>query len=349
MSKSRTPAEWALLWNQYLTARADETGFMQSTWWTDLMVRQGARQIDAFYLADARIHAGAKVLIYEYQSGFCYFYTPDGPLFSADPEAAQQEFDALIDRLDRYRAAHPHQHFSHLRIEHKWSAYPGFVDRLRPADDWLEPRTTIFVDVSGTPEEILARMRPTGRRWIRKAIASGVNIVVDCSEPGIDAFIALYTATMERKAQYAMDRGVLTDLAQTLFANDCGTLYFAEQDGKRIATAMIVFFANRATYLFAGSDAQSRGTMAPYLLNYQVMCDANARGLDWYDLYGGVPAEMTQHTLAGISIFKHNLGGRDADFGPALDYVYDEWAYDAYQRFVRERYRVAVAEEFVAV
>ena len=113
---------------------------------------------------------------------------------------------------------------------------------------------------------------------------------------------------------------------------------FAEHEGERLATALVVYFGDRATYLFGGSLPRRREVMAPYLLHFEAMRAARERGHRWYDLYGVSPADQPGHPWAGISAFKRKFGGLELCFVPALDLVYDDAGYGAYLRSKSNKY-----------
>ncbi len=318
-------------WDAFIQSAGGATGFMQSSWWSQLMLGQGFVCADAFLLDGDRITGGAKVLINPFAADCAYFYIPDGPVLAPDPAVAASQFRELLTRVEALRAeAPPGQRVSHLRIEPKWQSLPPFTADFIEAPDWFEPRSTAYVDLTASAEEILARMPYNGRSRVRKAMQLGVRVVEDVTESAITDFLGIYGSTMHSKGVAPMGAEFLTELLRTLFNNGHGTLFFAEYAGQRIAAAIVVFFGERATYFFAGSLAEHREAMAPYLLNYTIMTRAKARGCRWYDLYGVAPTTDPQHPWAGISAFKRNLGGVDVHFVPALDYVYDEAAYRMY-------------------
>ena len=115
-----------------------------------------------------------------------------------------------------------------------------------------------------------------------------------------------------------------------LSSRHCGSLFFAEHQGTRIAAAVVVYFGRRATYFFGGSLDSRREVMAPYLLHFEIMRAAKALGHDWYDLWGTAPADEPDHPWHAISVFKRKFGGVPVDLVPTLDYVYDAAAYDEY-------------------
>ncbi len=332
----KTNEQWSQEWDKFLTTTYPDTGFMQTSWWIDLMVRHGFDYMDSFYLVDGEILGGAKVLINEYQPGCFYLYIPDGPVLPENSDAAREQFRAIVAYLDQCRLALPAQKFSHLRIEPKWAARPDFTADFREFNGWFEPRSTVYVDLTASESTLLARMKYNGRHRIKKAAALGVTIVEDASSTAIPEFMAIYGDAMARKQLHPMNADFLVDLMHTLLAGGHGSLFFAEYEGQRIAAAIVIYFGERATYFFAGSRGEFQKLMAPYLLNYTIMLHAKALGYKWYDLYGVAPTDDPAHPWAGISVFKRNLGGVDVHFIPVLDYVFDEATYGDYLRFANQ-------------
>ena len=70
--------------------------------------------------------------------------------------------------------------------------------------------------------------------------------------------------------------------------------------------------------------------MAPYLLHFDIMRRAQARGYESYDLWGVAPEGEPDHSWSDISVFKRKFGGQELALVPTLDYVYDPAAYERY-------------------
>jgi peptidoglycan pentaglycine glycine transferase (the first glycine) len=108
------------------------------------------------------------------------------------------------------------------------------------------------------------------------------------------------------------------------------SVFFASYQGRRLATALVVYFGRRATYFFGGSLARYRRVMAPYLLHFEIMRTAKAMGYEQYDLWGVAPENAPDHPWQNISVFKRKFGGLELNLVPTLDYVYDHAAYNRY-------------------
>lgn len=141
---------------------------------------------------------------------------------------------------------------THLRLEHRWTQLPDYVSGFVEFNGWLEPRTTVYVDLSLSESELLMQMKYNGRSRVRTAINKGVTVVEDTSTVAVTDFLMLYHGTMDRKGLESMNTDYHRDLVSTLVKHGAGSLYFAEFDGQRVATALVVYWGERATYFFAG-------------------------------------------------------------------------------------------------
>lgn len=302
---------------------------MQTSWWADVLARQDWGHFGAIFRESGQILGGARVLTSIFQPGHCFYYIPDGPIFPDDPAIAADLHESLMTYIGQKRERQP-ETVTHLRIEPKWTTLPPFLEGWDSFDGWLEPRRTSLVDLRPTEDAILAQMKPKGRYNIRLAQKRGVRVIEDRSPAGIESFLDIYQGTMARKGTEAMDTGYLVALIETLMGQDCGSLFFAEHEGVRLATVLAIFFGERATYFFGGSRPIRRNLMAPYLVHFEVMKEAKARGQTCYDLYGVAPPDDADHMWADISSFKRKFGGEDVQYIKAMDFVFDREGYHAY-------------------
>jgi lipid II:glycine glycyltransferase (peptidoglycan interpeptide bridge formation enzyme) len=271
---------------------------------------------------------------YVYRADRPFYYIQDGPVLPADPGAAEDVFNAILGEIDRHRASEP-KPISHLRLEPRWLSLPDFVRGFRPirplTDRYLECRDTRCIDLRPGEAEILAQMKPKGRYNIGVARRHGVSVVEDMSAQGIADFLGIYRRMAARQALRPKPASYFRELIEILGPRQRGSLFFAEYEGRRLATALVVYFGNRATYFFGGSLDVDRRVMAPYLLHFEIMCRARALGMQWYDLWGIPPRDAPDHPWTNIGAFKAKFGGVEVHLVPTLDMVYDA---DAYARYV---------------
>jgi peptidoglycan pentaglycine glycine transferase (the first glycine) len=315
-------------WDRFLESRSN-TGFMQSSWWADFVVTRGWGHFGVVLKDGETVVGGAQVLTNEIARGHGYYYIPEGPVLPQDESDSAQVFQHVMNFIERKRKDEE-QVVSHLHIEPRWEQLPSFVSGFRQSTEWMEPLNTLCIDLNPSENAILAQMRPKGRYNIRVAQRHGVSIVEDVSPQGIEDFLSIYQHTVTRHGLGARDQEYFHTLIPRLAALKRGSVFFAEHQGLRVATVLVIYFGHRATYFFGGSLATHREVMAPYLLHFQIMIKAKELGCQWYDMYGIAPQNDANHKWANISVFKRKFGGKDFSFVP-MDYIYDPIAYENYR------------------
>lgn len=320
-------------WDDFVEAHP-RTGFMQSSWWAEFRTAAGFEYETVIARDGHTIIGGAMVYEYSPADSCSYYYIPEGPVLPSERTPAREVLSALLKTLDEERRE-TNKVISHLRIEPRWTALPGFVHGFRPvanfADPFMEPRDTLCVDLREGQDTVLANMKPKGRYNIRLAARHGVVVSEDPSQTGIRDFAAMYAETAARQNMASKPDEYFNQLVSMARSMDRGTIFFAECGGERIAAAVVIWFGRRATYLFGASRDVMRHVMAPYALHYEIMRRAMIRGCTWYDFWGIAPSDAEDHPWSGITAFKRKFGGDEVNLVPTLDLVYDSDAYAHYQ------------------
>lgn len=305
---------------------------MQSSWYADFRASVGYQSFAITLKDDETIVGGALVMKWSYAPQSCFYYISDGPVLPEDESTARQVFDAILGIIDKHRRDEE-QTVSHLRIEPRWRHLPDFARGFQPLrfpDAYTEPRTTLWIDLRPVEEAILAQMKSKGRYNIHLARRHGVSIIEDTSDQGLADFLRIYKRMSGRKEIASKPTGYFRTLFSLLVPRRQISIFFAEYRGRRLAAALVVYFGRRATYFFGASLALHRSVMAPYLMHFEIMRSAKARGCEWYDLWGFDPGNDPDHPWRNFSVFKAKFGGVVQRLVPTMDYVYDAAAYDEY-------------------
>jgi lipid II:glycine glycyltransferase (peptidoglycan interpeptide bridge formation enzyme) len=319
-------------WDAFLEA-TPETGFMQSSWWADFRATVGFEYFGVTLKNEGAIVGGALVTKLSFAPDQSFYYIQEGPVLPCDEAAAMQVFEATLNAIESRRRDEK-ETISHLRIEPRWQQLPDFVHGFHaPAfsDRFREPRNTLCIDLRLPDETLLAQMKPKGRYNIRVAERHEVAIVEDNSDQGLADFLRIYKRTATRQKIGIKPPSYFRTLVSMLLPLKQVALFFAEYQGRRLATALVVYFGRRATYFYGGSLILHRRVMAPYLLHFEIMRSAKALGCEWYDFWGIAPADEPEHPWHDISVFKRKFGGQEFNLVPTLDYIYDPVAYDHYR------------------
>jgi peptidoglycan pentaglycine glycine transferase (the first glycine) len=329
-------------WNNFLNGHPD-AHLLQTGEWGEL--KRG------FGWEPVRVTAGdcgAQILFRRLPLGWTVAYIPKGPVFSgqysvsSDQWSVSGDFWTEVDAVCRTRRA------VFLKVEpDAWEISDQLSvisdQSFRPSAHNIQPRRTIMVNLTGSEDEILARMKQKCRYNIRLAEKKGVTVRV---WDDVDGFHKMMTVTGARdefgvhsleyyRRAYALLRGA--GLAELLVA---------EYEGNPLAALMVCARGKSAWYLYGASTDDERNRMPAYLLQWEAMRWAKARGAEMYDLWG-VPDEDEAALEAGFESrsdglwsvyrFKRGFGGAIKRSAQARDKVYHPLLYRAYLAFLRGR------------
>ena len=318
-------------WDTFLATTRPDIGFMQRSWWAKLLAGQDWGFFGAVFRDEGTVLGGARVLTRNFDDDHGFYYVPEGPVLPTDATDAAELYAAFIEFVRTKRQAAPYC-VTHMRMEPRWIDLPAFLADCRQAKSWFEPRTTLMVDLQLTESELLAQMKPKGRYNIRLAERHGVVVRSDCTDGGVEEFLSLYGQTIERQRIRGEGSSYLRALCNRSVAAHSAEIFFAEHEGQRLATALVVYSGDRATYLFGGSSEKKRQVMATYALHFEAMKNARRRQCRWYDFYGISPPDGRFHKWDAITKFKRKFGGHEFNFVPSLDIVFDEKGYQRYRK-----------------
>ncbi len=193
----------------------------------------------------------------------------------------------------------------------------------------VNPAHTLITDLSKSEEELLAAMHPKTRYNISVARRHGVEVDVEARD--LDAVWSLFSQTATRDAFRLHPRFYYQTMLEALRGSGLSARSpIGFLTGKALATAIVLDFGDTRTYLHGASSSQDRNAMAPYLLHWELMRDAKARGLRYYDWWGVAPEHVPNHSWAGISRFKRGFGGDEVSTPGTYDIVLKPVSYRMY-------------------
>jgi len=333
-------------WDAFL-AQCDDVHILQSTAWGELKQAFGW-DVERVAILDGTgsVVAGAQILFRKFLPGLCMAYLGRGPVGPANFSPAHPSWSVLIEEID---AACKKRRAIFLKIEPDlWEPLDAEENFAQPhqqnppqgflfSDHTIQPARTLLVDICGEEQQVLARMKQKTRYNIRLAQKKGV-VVTPSSD--IAAFYRLMESTGSRDAFGVHSLDYYRHVYQLFRQEDACQLLIAEFQGEPLAAVMVFAQGKRAWYFYGASSDAHRDLMPSYLVQWEAMRWARARGCELYDLWG-VPDEdektledgfmQNQAGLWGVYRFKRGFGGvlRRAQ-GP-WDRVYNPLLYSAYR------------------
>jgi lipid II:glycine glycyltransferase (peptidoglycan interpeptide bridge formation enzyme) len=287
---------------------------------------------------------GAQILFRKLPLGFTIAYMPK-PVFSEQwavasnqPPVISEQFWKEVDVVCKKNRA------IFLKIEPDlWENVN--VERLtfNVSTHNIQPPRTVVISIKEDEEQILARMKPKCRYNIRLAEKKDVTVR---AWDDVKAFHEMMTVTGGRD-HFGVHFLEYYQRAYSLFhPKGICELLVAEYQGKPLAALMVFANGKRAWYVYGASNDEERNRMPTYLLQWEAIRWAKARGCEEYDLWG-VPDENedvlesnfeSRHDgLWGVYRFKRGFGGEVKRAAQALDRVYNPLLYWSYLRFLARR------------
>lgn len=318
-------------WSNFIATHPDahilqtpEWGKLKSVFgWNTAFVRQGG--------------AGAMVLFRRLPLGFSIGYIPKGPIGEN-----WQELWPDIDRLCRKKCA------VFLKVEPDFwededpshlGQIPGFITGAAP----IQPRQTVIVDLAGSPEDWLGRMKQKTRYNIHLSERKGV-VVHPSKDLAVFHSMMLVTGSRDGFGVHSLD---YYRRAYELFCHlgQC-ELFIAEFEGQPLAGLMAFARGKRAWYFYGASTDAERSRMPTYLIQWEAMKWAAQKGCQEYDLWGIPDVEESQlesdfanrgDGLWGVYRFKRGFGGRVRRSASSEEKIYHPVLYRIYRQILARR------------
>ncbi len=330
-----------------LISKHPQAHILQSAAWGDLKSEFGW-DVYRFYYGEV----AAQLLIRKLALGFKLAYLPKGPvggdqLFSAsDAQGKCENIDRLMQEIDRLCQD---QRCAFLKIEPDiWEVTSHSQSREIPngcrlSQHAIQPPRTVVLDVRGSEEQVLERMKQKTRYNIRLAAKKGVTV-----NPSTDltSFRSILDITSQRDGFGVHSSEYYAKAFNLFHPKDECELFMAEHDGQTLAGLMVFAKGGRAWYFYGGSSEIKRDLMPNYLLQWEAIRWARAHGCTEYDLWG-VP-DFDEQTLEdnflkrsdglwGVYRFKRGFGGKILRSVGPFDRVYNAPIYRLYNVWVRRR------------
>jgi peptidoglycan pentaglycine glycine transferase (the first glycine) len=302
------------LWDNFVRSHP-EGCFMQSWAWADFKEREGYKTFRYGLFCDRELVGGFIIYFYPTQNQANLPIVLGGPIFLTDWD------DVGINLLIETASNLAHQLGAiALRIEPlRMQKLPNTSQFVRAPVDCL-PYETLLVDLRKSEAEMLASMKQKGRYNLRLSERNGVQTHFTSNLQAIPQFYDLFWTTVKHQEFFGEPYGFFINLCQTLFEAQMAEIGFATWQDTILSTLLVVYWGNRATYLYGGRSFEHSNLMASYQLHWATMKRAKARGCHIYDFYGY--SRDPNHAYAQFSQFKSQFGGVPVKTIGAHDYFF---------------------------
>jgi lipid II:glycine glycyltransferase (peptidoglycan interpeptide bridge formation enzyme) len=295
--------------------------FLQSWQWGEILRADGAEILRMGVSEAGKILAAVTLVKKKLPAGRSYWLAPRGPLFAPVTPEKQSEalklLAAAVKKLDS-RAIFWRTELARERTARE--ILLGGLPYKKTIN--LEPAQTLLLDLEPSPAELLAAMQPKTRYNIRLAVKKGVTVRTGTAADFSEFWRLMKLTGARDNFRVHTDRHYQELLN---FDPKFIKLYLAEYQGCAIAAALFCCWGDKVTYLHGASDDAVRNVMAPHLLQWTAITDAQAAGYSYYDFYG-----IDDQKWPGVTRFKLGFGGRRISYAGTYDLIWNPGFYKLY-------------------
>jgi lipid II:glycine glycyltransferase (peptidoglycan interpeptide bridge formation enzyme) len=195
----------------------------------------------------------------------------------------------------------------------------------------LFTRYTFELDLRPSEEELLEKQSSKTRYNVKLAIKTGVEVIEDTSEQGLEEYLKILAETTKRQGFYAHTPDYFRQLWESL--KDSGMLHiFKAVYEKQTLVVWIVFIFNGVLYYpYGASSSMYREVMASNLMMWEVIRFGKKQGCQSFDMWGSLgPNPDPKSPWNGFHRFKKGYGGELVEFIGSYDLVNDYPMYKIY-------------------
>ena len=206
----------------------------------------------------------------------------------------------------------------------------GFVRKKKQ----VQPRTTSFIDLTKSLDELLAGFEEKTRYNIRLSEKKGVRIREASNEEGIEIFYKIYRETCRRDVFLIHPKSYYLKLKGALIDRRMANVFIADFQGQPIAALFAFRFGSRVWYMYGASSNEFRNVMPNHALHWHLIKWAKEKGLKVYDLWGAPLDPAADHPLFGVFRFKKGFNGESKSWIGAYDLPFDDLTYTLFDKGV---------------
>jgi len=213
--------------------------------------------------------------------GYHYLRSHHGPMW-VRPLDEGQEREALQALVRFVRKVDRRQAFVRLAVEHD-------LDICRPTLSVTPYDETVIMDVTGTPDDILSRMKTRGRRDVRKALRESPATYADETAQAGTSFDEYYDVMVETAQRDGFSPAPQSDYENMLsiLEPEHARVFAGRIEGRLVTWTIATVSGEHAVRYYGASraDVPKRNYVTDGLIFFEA-CTFGAEGIRDYDMMG---------------------------------------------------------------
>jgi len=251
-----------------------------------------------------------------------FLLVPHGPVTRAGEARKQEVVDTLLSALVETAKEEGASFIRFNPIIERTEENERLFAAFRSAPSQMHPESSWKLNITASEDELFSGMRKTTRYVIRQALKNE-DVVIEKSTDKNDVavFHEMHKKVSFRQAFVPFSLEYLQREFETFSKDNQVVILKATVKGKLAASSFVVFWSGIGFYHHAASLKEHAKLSLPYLLQWEALKEAKARGCIVYDFWGFVdPKEQPRHPWAGPTLFKMGFGGKAYLYVKAKDY-----------------------------
>jgi peptidoglycan pentaglycine glycine transferase (the first glycine) len=201
------------------------------------------------------------------------------------------------------------------------------------SEEQIQFRNTAWVDLDGSENDLLGRMKQKFRYNLNLAKKKGV-MVRRAGLNDLPVLYRIYLETSVRDDFVIRSEDYYMKVWRTYMEIGLADALLAEVDGEMVSGLFVFHFGKKAWYLYGMSRNLHREKMPNHVLQWEAMRLAKSKGCLIYDLWGAPDEFNETDSMWNVFRFKEGLGGEVVCTIGAWDYAPRPWLYWLYTRIL---------------
>lgn len=330
------------IWEEFLAGCFEKT-FLQSWAWGEFHKSLGNKVWRCSFYEEGALIAVALVVKISAKRG-SFLLVPHGPVMKSETRA----LNVLSTRPSTKNGALVHEIklevIKLLKEKLQELAKQEKVDFLRisPIFERTQENTAIFKNlgfrqaplhyhpesswklyIKPSEDELLDAMRKTTRYLVKNALKNtDLEIIKSTNVADMKIFYDIHTPVARLQKFTPFSLNYLSKEFLAFLPDNSISLFFVKYKGKYIAGSFQIFQSGIGFYHHAALLPEFHKLPASYLLQWEAIKEARARGCEIYDFWGYAdPAKDPKHPYAGPTLFKMGFGGYVDEYVKTQDFI----------------------------
>lgn len=310
---------------------------VQAAVWGELKRGLNRSVVRVIVTQQAKIVAGAQLLIRHLPVMGTIAYIPRGPVFALNDPELRQTFMTTLHQLVRdYRIR-----YLVIQPPQVNSAFDSLLlqQKFRPSSIAVAPTATVQVDLQKPLDDILAGMTKTTRKYIRRGLRRGLT-GREGTVDELPLFYRLMTMTCERQKFAPFPESYYTDMWRLLHPKGYLKLFMVDYEGEPVSAQINITFGDTIIAKNKGWSGEHKHLGPNRVMDWTIIEWGHRNGYQAYDfegidvdlakglLHGQLQPHQVEH---GPTRYKLDFGGQVMLFPAAFDYLDNSvlrWGYN---------------------